>query len=164
MSHSLARNAAEDLLYREAMLLDNQDWDGWLALYLGDAQFWAPAWRDETTPTKDPTSELSLIYYQGKRNLEDRVWRVRSGLSVASHPLPRTAHMIGNVCVTDQNEGLVSSTFTVNLFDKRANRSHAFFGRYQHHLRFVDGQWRIAAKTIWLLNDTIPTVVDFYSL
>jgi 3-phenylpropionate/cinnamic acid dioxygenase small subunit len=39
-----------------------------------------------------------------------------------------------------------------------------FFGRYEHGLRRVDGDWRIARKKILLLNDTIPTVVDFYSI
>ena len=36
------------------------------------------------TPTDDPDRELSLIYYRGRANLEDRVWRARSGQSVAS--------------------------------------------------------------------------------
>lgn len=31
-------------------------------------------------------------------------------------------------------------------------------------MKFVDGEWLIAAKKILLLNDVIPTVVDFYSI
>ncbi|MGZ8311634.1 MAG: aromatic-ring-hydroxylating dioxygenase subunit beta [Allosphingosinicella sp.] len=157
---------AERLLYREALLLDSGAWDEWLALYTEDASFWMPAWRDESEPTADPDAELSLIYYQGRRNLEDRVWRARSGLSVASAPRPRTVHLVTNVLVirADEETADLSASFAVHQHDVRAERSHAFFGRYEHRLRREAEDWRIAAKKILLLNDVIPTVVDFYSV
>ncbi len=166
MTDVLTRQQAEDLLYREALLLDTGQWDEWLELYLPDAMFWMPAWRDETTPTADPESELSLIYYHGRRNLEDRIWRVRSGMSVASTPLPRVVHAVTNVAVASASgtEAVVTSSFTVHLYDKRSERTHVFFGRYDHRLAHTDGAWKIAAKKILLLNDVIPTVVDFYSI
>jgi 3-phenylpropionate/cinnamic acid dioxygenase small subunit len=46
----------------------------------------------------------------------------------------------------------------------RADRTHHFFGRYRHTLRHEGRAWRIARKHILLLNDTIPAVVDFYSI
>ncbi|WP_226015899.1 aromatic-ring-hydroxylating dioxygenase subunit beta [Novosphingobium sp. FKTRR1] len=168
MSLSLTRAAAEDLLYREALYLDTRRWDEWLALYLPDATFHVPAWRDETSQTQDPETELSLVWYKGRANLEDRVWRARSGLSLASSPLPRVVHLIANVVVEDAQveagTGVVGSAFTVHLHDPRAERTHAFFGRYRHVLVEHDGAWRIAAKTVHLLNDVIPTVIDFHSL
>ena len=162
----LSRAKAEDLLYREAALLDEGEWDEWLALYTEDAVFWMPAWRDEQTPTCDPTRELSLIYYEGRRGLEDRVFRARSGHSVASQPHPRCAHCVTNVRVIDGGAGTaeIASNFAVFLHDVRAGRTHHFFGRDRHGLRYEAGQWRIASKHILLLNDTIPTVVDFYSI
>lgn len=166
MSNLLTRTTAEDILYREALLLDRGEWDAWLDLYMTDAIFWMPAWRDEVTPTSDPDSELSLIYYRGRRNLEDRVWRARSGMSIASSPLPRVVHAVTNVILesSSEHEGHVASSFTVHLHDRRSERSHVFFGRYEHHLKYDSGAWRIAAKKILLLNDVIPTVVDFYSI
>jgi benzoate/toluate 1,2-dioxygenase subunit beta len=162
---SLSRQEAEEFLYREALLLDRGDWDEWLELYLPDAIFWMPAWRDESVPTADPDSELSLIYYRGRRNLEDRVWRARSGLSVASTPRPRTVHAVTNVLVdADEGEAEVSACFSVHLHDPRSERSHVFFGRYEYRLHQLGGDWRIARKKILLLNDVIPTVVDFYSV
>jgi len=163
---SLSRQQAEEFLYREALLLDRGDWDEWLDLYAPDAIFWMPAWRDESAPTADPDRELSLIHYRGRRNLEDRVWRARSGLSVASTPRPRTVHAVTNVLLTDMSdeEAGVSASFAVHLHDPRSERSHVFFGRYEYRLRQLGGQWRIASKKILLLNDVIPTVVDFYSV
>lgn len=155
-----------ELIYREALLLDRREWDAWLDLYLPDAVYWIPAWRDETEPTADPDSELSLIYYHGRRNLEDRVWRVRSGLSVASSPMPRVVHAVTNVLLErcDAQNALLSSAFAVRLFDRRSGRTHEFFGRYEHRLFKHDDLWKIAAKKILLLNDVIPTVLDFYSI
>ncbi|WP_129790463.1 aromatic-ring-hydroxylating dioxygenase subunit beta [Sphingosinicella sp. CPCC 101087] len=163
---AIDREGAEELLYREALALDSGAWDDWLALYTEDATFWVPAWRDEENVTQDPDSELSLIYYQGRRNLEDRVWRARSGLSVASKPRPRVVHAITNVLLLTANDAQArtSSSFAVHLYDKRSERTHVFFGRYEHALRNEAGDWRIAAKKIVLLNDVIPTVLDFYSI
>ena len=162
MTHTLTKDDAEALLYREALLLDRGEWDAWLALYCEDAVFWMPAWRDEATPISDPDSELSLIYYRGRRNLEERVWRARSGLSVASAPRPRVVHQVTNVLV--ESGDAVSASFSVQLCDVRAERTHAFFGRYEYLLRYEADSWRIAAKKILLLNDVIPTVIDFYSI
>jgi benzoate/toluate 1,2-dioxygenase subunit beta len=153
---------AGELLTREALCLDRGQWDDWLALYTEDAVFWMPAWRSESEPTADPDSELSLIYYRGRRNLEDRVWRARSGLSVASAPRPRVVHQVTNVLVEADNH--VAASFSTHLFDKRAERTHIFFGRYEYRLVCTDDGWKIASKKILLLNDTIPTVVDFYSV
>ena len=161
---AIDRATAEEFLFREALLLDRRDWDAWLALYAEDAVFWVPAWRDETSPTEDPDSELSLIYYRGRRNLEERVWRLRSGLSVASVPLPRSVHAISNVLVEQANPdgATISASFAVHLNDVRAGREHVFFGRYEYRLLAGAAGVLITSKKILLLNDRIPTVLDFY--
>ena len=53
--------AGTELLYREAALLDRQQWDDWLALYLQDCVFWVPSWTSETTVTRDPETEVSPV-------------------------------------------------------------------------------------------------------
>ncbi|MEI6643976.1 MAG: aromatic-ring-hydroxylating dioxygenase subunit beta [Novosphingobium sp.] len=166
MSAPLTRAEAEDLLYREALLIDTQRFAEWLELFTPDVEFWMPAWRDETITTEDPDRELSLIYYKGRRNLEDRVMRLTSGLSTASSPLPRVVHQVTNVMVTraDAESADVSAAFTCHRFDVRMNRTDCFFGRYEYALVPQDGVWRIARKKIVLLNDTIPTVVDINSV
>lgn len=156
------RAEAETLLFTEALLLDTGRWDEWLALYTDTAEFHMPAWIDETTPTGDPAREVSLIWYRGKRNLADRVWRARSGLSLASSPPQRVVHMISNVLPDPAAPGVVTSAFACHCHDPRSERAHVFFGRYRHELVYQDQAWRIAKKHILLLNDRIPTLVDFY--
>jgi len=164
---ALTSTDAADLLFLEAQLLDERRWDDWLDLFTEDAVFWAPAWKNEDEPTSSPDTELSLIYLQGRSNLADRVWRLRSGLSVASIPLHRTAHAITNVQMAGpaaDSAATVKSSWTVNTFNPRRKAQHVFFGRYEHGLRREGDAWRIASKKILLLNDYIPTVVDFYML
>jgi 3-phenylpropionate/cinnamic acid dioxygenase small subunit len=155
---------ATALLTLEGMLLDEQDWDGWLALYEEDAEFWMPAWKSETEPTSDPLKELSLIYYAGRSGLEDRVQRIRSGRSVASTPLRRTAHMVGNVLIVDESDDVltVKSSFNVHVYDTRQRSQHVFFGRTTHGLVRRASGFRIRTKKVILANDCIPSMLDIY--
>ncbi|MBC5784647.1 aromatic-ring-hydroxylating dioxygenase subunit beta [Ramlibacter sp. USB13] len=158
--------AAQAVVGQEALHLDAQRWDDWLALFTDDVQFWVPAWTDEHTLGASPESELSLVYITARAGLEDRVWRVRSGLSVASTVLPRTCHQVTNCVVAPASEGelRVESSWSCHQVRLKDRSQHVFFGRYEHRLREVDGQWRIAGKKVVLLNDVIPTMLDFYCI
>lgn len=164
---TLGQADAAAFLYREALLLDRGDYDAWLDLYSLDCLFWMPAWRDDGTQTEDPDRELSLIFYRGRRNLEDRVQRIRSPVSVAARVMPRVAHMIGNVLAEPVDGGSrvrVDSSFIVNVQDIRSHRAHAYFGRYEHELRLENGAWKISRKIIRLMNDVVPTMLDVYGI
>lgn len=155
---------ATDLLYREGACLDAQRWDEWLALYTEDCEFWMPAWDGDHELTTDPKSEMSLIYYDRRVGLEERILRIRSGLSAASTPLPRTVHMVTNVRLGEcaGNEMVVYANWQTNAF--RNQESQTFYGRYEYRLRQAGGEWRIAKKKIILLNDVITTALDVYHL
>lgn len=166
MTGTLDVAAAADILHREALALDERRWDDWLALYLPDAVYWVPAWKSEAEQTNDPDTEISLIYYETRDGLKDRVWRLRSGQSVASTPLRRTAHLIGNVLIAEAAAGdvVVKSSGVVHCYDPKRRTSHALFSLYEHRLRSTADGWRIAGKTVRLQNDNIPAVVDVYML
>jgi 3-phenylpropionate/cinnamic acid dioxygenase small subunit len=162
----LAATGAE-VLYREALYLDTQRWDEWLALYLEDCEYWVPAWKSEHEPTSDPKRELSLVYYANRAGLEDRVWRVRSRKSPASLPLPRTQHTITNVLVEAPSEPghlRLMSNWTVHQFLGKSKETEVLYGRSEHDLVQRDSVWRIARKKTLVLNDMLPPVLDFYNL
>ncbi len=164
---SLDAEAARELVWREAAALDERRWDDWLALYHEDAVFWVPAWKSEDQPTADPDAEISLIYIATRAQLEERVARVRSGRSAASSPMPRTAHALSNLLVDGAADGSVrvTSVATTHLYDLRRRESHSFFSRCEHVLApAAGGQLRIRRKTVLLLNDYLPTAVDFYTV
>jgi 3-phenylpropionate/cinnamic acid dioxygenase small subunit len=161
-SESLVR--CTDLLYQEAAYLDERHWPEWLALYTEDAEFWVPSWDDEGRATDDPHSQLSLIYYNSRAGLEDRVWRIQSGLSLASTVPVRSCHLITNVrliAVANQHFH-VSSHWQVHLYRWDKRQSFTYFGFYEHVLRQEGDSLRIAKKKIILLNDTIKSVLDIY--
>lgn len=152
------------LLYKEAECLDEQRWHEWLALFTEDCVYWMPAWDSEHEMTSDPANEISLIYYSNRNGLEDRIWRIESGMSSASTPLPRTSHAVTNIRVGDEKDGLViaKANFIVNSY--RHEITDTFYGRYEYGLRTEGDELVIASKTIVLLNDVIPAVVDIYSI
>jgi len=167
MAGDLTYDLARDLLFEEGNALDERRWEDWLALYTEDAVYWVPAWKSETETTSDPDSELSMIYYESRAGLEDRVWRLKSGLSVASNPLRRTAHMLSHIQLAGRHESgdaLVKASGAVHVFDPKRKTQHVYFGLYAYRLRKGADGWQIAGKTVRLLNDTIPAVADIYML
>ena len=110
----ISRDAAAELIYREAMLLDERQWEEWLSLYTTDAVFWMPSWGSESELITDPELELNLIYFKNRDGLEDRVFRIESGDSFATVPMDRTAHVVGSVLVTGREPGQISARASWN--------------------------------------------------
>ncbi|WP_372725522.1 aromatic-ring-hydroxylating dioxygenase subunit beta [Immundisolibacter sp.] len=152
------------LLFEEAAALDEKRWDDWLALFTTDVEYWMPAWDSEHELTQDPTSEISLTYYNDRNGLEDRIWRIKSGMSSASTPLPRTCHLVTNIRVGEAVDGVlpVKATWQANAY--RNERTDSFYGTYEYGLREEKGKLVIARKKIVLMNDVIPSVVDIYNV
>ena len=158
--------AASGLLFLEAQLLDRKAWKEWLSLYAEKCVYWVPAWRDEFDATDDPDTEVSLIYHADRYGLEERVARIQSRKSITAMPLPRTMHAISNVRAIETDVGRLEgdACFTVHVYDPRTLRQHVNAGRYEFRLRLTDGHWRFERKKITLINDNVPTILDFYSL
>ncbi|RIV82243.1 aromatic-ring-hydroxylating dioxygenase subunit beta [Aurantiacibacter xanthus] len=154
------------LLSHEARLLDESRFAEWIDLYTPDCLYWMPAWREDGTLTQDPDTELSMIFYRGRRNLEDRVKRLNSGHSVASNAMTRVTHMVTNV-ILDEDDNATARTraaFLVNVYDARTSLTHNFFGSYRHAFRRDGEAWKISEKIIHLQNEVIPTMLDIYSI
>ena len=154
-----------ELIELEAVLIDEQRWDAWLALFLPDCEYWIPAWKGDGTLTEDPQRELSNVYYSNRSGLEDRILRIRSGRSPASTPLPRTTHLVSHVFPTAAPEPerlQLRSSWTCQVYFPRPHTSHCFFGRSEYDLRRQDGAWRIARRKCVMLNDRLPTMFDIY--
>lgn len=157
--------AGNEILEREALLLDEHRWDEWLALFTADCEYWMPTWRSDDTLTASPETELSHFYYGSRAGLEDRILRIRSNRSPASTPLPRSTHIIGSVRLLEPpalDRMRLRSAWVCHVFFPRAKQSHAFFGHTEHELVAENDRWLIARKKIVLQNDYIPTMLDVY--
>ena len=165
MTQPLTAERAQALLVREALLLDQRRWEDWLTMFDPAAVFWVPSWRDDEQPVEDPDKEVSLIYHEDRAALEDRVWRLQSGRSAASTPILRTSHSVtGAVLEGEPQSPTVFASWTCHVYDPKHRKQHAFFGRYEMHYSADGENWRIARKKIVLLNDYIPTMIDFYCI
>lgn len=155
---------AQELLAREARALDLQQWDEWLALLSEDCVFWMPAWKSEFDLSSDPDTELSLFYYESKHDLADRAWRLDQQKSVASSPILRTSHATNNVLCTPGAAGraTISASWTVQTFNPKRNVCNTFFGRVEYEVDTSTADWKIVKKKSILMNDYIPTMMDFY--
>ncbi len=152
------------VLYREASLLDERRWDEWLAMYLENCEFWLLAWDSEYELALNPKTDLSLIYYDNRSNLEERVVRIRTGLSAASRPLPRTWHLVSNVRLGEQTEDNLQVFAKWQTHAYRHEQTDTYYGTYEYWLRKQDGEFRIARKKIVLINDVLCTALDIYNI
>jgi 3-phenylpropionate/cinnamic acid dioxygenase small subunit len=157
--------AVEEFLYREARLLDAQIWDEWLELYCEDAVFWVPAVTMAGTHTTDAENSLNFVYIAGRVGLQARVFRVSSGGSLASNPLPRTRHMIGGVMIDSENaDELRAFANAQAVAFCEARGQQILTSSYEYTLRKQDGGLRIAQKKIMLLEYVIDGYFDFYTI
>ena len=166
MSDQSATAIATELLYRESSALDRRNWQQWLDLYSEESVYWVPAWRNENEQVSDPNREVSLIYHDSRRGLQERVMRVESGKSVTAMPLPRTTHFITNIVASESAESTITvgANFMVQLFQPQREAHYVNFGDYELTLQGHDNRWLITAKTIHLQNDLVPSLIDFYTL
>lgn len=154
----------DEFLSREAHYVDTRQWDEWLELFEEDAEYWVPSWDSEHEYVDDPHDQVSLMYYADRTGLEDRVFRIRTERSAASTPLPRTSHLVSNALIKELSDGNleVTANWVTHIF--RFGEASHFFGRYEYLLAPSDAGWRIRKKKILVYNDTIPTVLDVYSI
>ena len=163
MSNDLLRRC-EALLFEEARRLDKREWDEWMDLYLPDATFWIPMWDDEYTLTDDPQSQLSLMWYPDRSGLEDRIFRIRTGRSSASTPLPRTVHLFSNIEAQAADGDDVQVYANGEVMSYRHKEALSFYCHYEYGLRETDAGLKIASKKVVVANDVIHDIMDIYSI
>lgn len=156
--------SVHDFLYREGEYLDQQRWDEWLALFDPEAEYWIPAWDGEHELTADPMREMSLMYYRNRSGLEDRIFRLRTGRSSASVPLPRTTHLVSNIRIGGFDGSQCQVTASWVVFSFKDKQSHQFNGRYEYVLAVQGDDWVIKRKKIIVNNEVIPSLMDIYSI
>ena len=142
------RESVTRFLYREARFLDDQAVDGWLALFAQDCIYWIPGSADGG----DPRTEVA-ISFDDRRRLEDRVFRLQTGMAWSQRPVSRTARMISNVEVfssIDADVYMVRAVFQVTELQGQDMRSwHGWSG---HQIRDIGTQFEILVKQVNLIN------------
>jgi len=157
--------SALQFLGQEVKHLDDQNWEGWLALYTPDAEYWVPAWDTDGSLVSDPSKHVSLIYYKNRGGLEDRIYRLRTGRSAAGMPFPRTSHQFQIIEMTVSDTGgelYVRTNWVVHSVAEHEVRQ--YFGTAHYTLESTSDDWRIKSKKTVVLNDRIDQTLDVYHI
>ncbi|MGH9133566.1 MAG: aromatic-ring-hydroxylating dioxygenase subunit beta [Ilumatobacteraceae bacterium] len=149
------RAEIEQLLFREARLADESRYEEWLSLMTDDVRYWVPSGRADY----DPDTRISFVNDNRKR-LETRVGQLLTGLRYAQTPPSPMRRVISNLeieSVDDDGTITAGSNFVLHeLAAQATNELRIWAGRATHRLRRVDGELRIAAKTVELVNASQP--------
>jgi 3-phenylpropionate/cinnamic acid dioxygenase small subunit len=138
------KESMEALLFREADLLDQRDYSGWLGLYTPDCRYWLPLEEGQTSPR----DTVSLIY-DDRKLLETRIRRLSHPRIHAQAPHSRTVHVIGNVQYDGASEaGALIVRSNQMITEYRQNATRLFAGHVTHHLVQQGNELKISLKRI----------------
>lgn len=145
----------EEFLYHEAELLDERQFEAWLALFTDDVRYWMPMRRNVKfgEQQRENTREQADMNWfdEGLATLRQRVQQLLTGVHWAEEPLSRVCHMISNVQLLHVAEKEVTVKCRFLVYRNRLQDETDFFvGRREDVLRRVEGQWKIARRHITL--------------
>jgi benzoate/toluate 1,2-dioxygenase beta subunit len=146
------REACSALLLREARHLDNGEFEQWLALFAPECAYWAPGSPGGASHARDPRKEIAM-WFDDRRQLEGRIFRLRTGHAWSQAPASRTVHAVSNIEVFDADRAdtcMVRSNLLVTEF--RAGSTRSLAGWCGHRLKYFDGVLRILVKQVNLLE------------
>jgi 3-phenylpropionate/cinnamic acid dioxygenase small subunit len=149
--------AAQEILHREARLLDERQFDEWLDLFTDDASYSLPI-----VDSDDPR-EPALIK-DSKAGMEERVYRLTKTLAHAQNPPSRTQHDVTNIEVEPAADGTMDVHCNQTVHELRGGEvfhvglatPRLFAARCWYLLVPGDDGWRIKNKTCSLITREYP--------
>ena len=158
--HSLIHDA-EQLLYREARLLDTWQLREWLTLFTEDVRYVIPI-RETLQHSIEGLHDESqgvVVHHvdEDLAGLELRVRRYETGRAHAEEPRSRTNRFVTNVELIGDSDGAVRVASNLLLFQGRRDISEFLFSASRRDLiREVHGEWKIARRTVLLDHTMLP--------
>ncbi len=145
------RQEVEDLLYKEAALLDEWRLEDWLELLTDDVVYQVPP---TDVPEGDARNTLFIIADDAVR-IRSRVKQLLGKSAWAENPHSRTRRMISNVRVlgSDGDDILVTANFSV--FRMRYESVDTYIGRYEYKLARAGKELRIRERRAILDNEAL---------
>jgi 3-phenylpropionate/cinnamic acid dioxygenase small subunit len=156
------REEVEDLLYRQAALLDARRWQEWVDLFVEDGIYWMPVLPSQSDWVSEPS-----IFAEDKLMMEIRMGRLNHPNAWSQAALWATNHLVSNVVVETveppSKDGAVGAAASVwlqsitvysrfQMMEMRRDEVRHFGGTYRHHLvRTADGL-RIKLQRVDMMN------------
>ncbi|MET0184502.1 MAG: aromatic-ring-hydroxylating dioxygenase subunit beta [Achromobacter sp.] len=150
---AISNDALIDFVYREARLLDELDFEPWLALFTEDGHYWMPLARDQ----QDARLHASLMY-EDKLLLRVRVERLTGQRTFSQQPKSRCHHLLQQPTVehdhpaADPGSGRYVVRTAFHYVETRLDTQTLFAGWATHHLVATPQGLRIHLKRVDLVN------------
>lgn len=142
----------QEIIWHEAQLLNERRFEEWLELFTEDAIYWVP----ERPGQQDGAREPSLAYYDAEL-LQAHIARLRHPNVYSQKPPSLATRVVSNILMEkaeQAGEAAVRATFV--MLEYRNFEQRVFGGELEYRLRRLEGQWRIARKTVRLVNAGYP--------
>lgn len=146
-----SRHEVEDLLFKEAALLDEWRLEEWLEMLTDDATYQVPP---TDVPEGDARNTLFIISDDALR-IRSRVKQLLGKFAWAENPRSRTRRMISNVRVLgrDGEDILITANFAV--YRMRYENIDTYIGRYNYRLVRLGSELRIRERRVILDNEAL---------
>ena len=145
----VSRVAIADFIFHEARLLDARNFRDWMALFADDGTYWVPSVPDQQSPF-----DQASLFYDDRDLMKTRVERLEHPRIHVQTPPSRTAHLIGNIVVEEEDaaNGELVVGSTVIMAEYRDDAQRVFAGRQRHRLRRHGDTFLIVQKRVDLIN------------
>lgn len=153
------RQEIMDFLYREARLLDLEDYDGWLAMLAPDIRYWIP-----TIPARyrrdggSAPSRLDAAHIEDRLpDLQRRVKRFKDPSAWAEDPPTRHCHVITNIEIEtgeEAGEYRVYSAF-VNCRGRFDTDENIIIGRREDVIRKRGGYLLLVERKVLMTQNVL---------
>jgi benzoate/toluate 1,2-dioxygenase beta subunit len=140
------RLEAQDFLFHEARLLDEDRFEEWLALFAPECFYWLPLSRDQ----ENGLETVSLIF-DDRRLLETRIKRVRHAWFHAQMPNSRLMHFVSTISVERAEGGLIARSMQL-IAEHRVARLRQYHASVRHELRRRGDSFEIVVKRVDLID------------
>lgn len=137
-----AAESAEQFLFRSFRILDQGDYQGWLALCTEDVRYTVTTVDIVARKLQVPIIQDDFGRLKGRIQSIERFWH-------AEVPPTRTHHLVTNV-ETETRDGATFLRSSFLVVATRRKRQVMLTGRYRDELRPAQGSWRLAARVATL--------------
>src|ERR1700742_3220343 len=136
-------------VYREARLLDEQQFEQWLAVFAPEGRYWMPLEYGQT----DRRLTASLMD-EDLLLLRIRVERLKGLRTYSQKPKSRCHHVLQQpqLDVFDPDAGRFVAWTSMHYVETRQDRQDLYAALATHELREVEGALRIQMKRVDLVN------------
>ena len=139
----------EQFLFKQADILDERNWSGWLDLFTKDGKYWMPA-----DPEQETGEGLPNIFYEDKYLMDMRIRRVEHPYAHSQKAGHRTSHVVSNVIIDslDSKTANIQCRSRFHVVEYRLETQRYFAGKYTHHLERYEDSYKIKLQRVDIAN------------